>query len=482
METWQKVSIAAATILVVSFVRAEEGISANSRVELALADYAKLLCSAEFISHRSLEEAERHSGPLVTENFGSSYSIFSEADRVSNTKVVVDRKKRLVRVSLRDLGPRTARFYGDQGCVILPKAVENAFFIPKQVRSQLPSATSQPWPMGDVLPKQPLPAEINSAKLNAAVDLAFSDSEAQTAAFLVVHNGQIVAERYSLGANRKSLLDGASMGKSLLAALVGILINDGQLGLYDPAPVSEWQRPGDPRSTIRIADLLRMSGGLHFTAPRDPDFSPDVYPDHDYIYNGAINIYEFAYARPLQFPPNTEGRYRNCDPLILGYIIQQTVRKRGEDYLSFPQRVLLDRIGIRKMVLETDPFGNIFFTGNNYGTARDWARLGLLYLRDGVWLGKRILPQGFVDFVRTPAPAWKEPVYGGLFWLNETGHWNLPKDAYYMSGEGAKVFVVPSLNLVVVRMGYEGGQERGMKILNLALNELSAAIRSEEPE
>ena len=482
METWKKVSIAAATILVVSLLRAEEGISANSRVELALADYAKLLCSAEFISHRSLEEAEQHSGPLVTENIGSSYSVLSESDRVSNTRVVVDRKSRLVRVSLRNLGPRTAKFYGDQGCVILPRGAQNVFFIPEQVRTQLPRASRQPWPMGDVLPNDSIPVEINRAKLNAAVDLAFSDAEAQTAAFLIIYDGQIVAERYGLGVDRNTLLDGASMGKSLLAALVGILIKDGQLGLYDPVPVPEWQRPDDLRSQIRIADLLRMSGGLHFSAPRDPDFSPEVYPDHDYVYNGAINIYEFAYARPLQFPPNTEGRYRNCDPLTLGYIVQQTVKKRGEDYLSYPQRALLDRIGIRKMVLETDPFGNMFFTGNTYGTARDWARLGLLYLRDGVWLGRRILPEGFVDFIRTPAPAWKEPVYGGLFWLNGTGHWNLPKDAYYMSGEGGKVFVVPSLKLVVVRMGFEGGQERGMKILNLALSELSAAFQSAKPE
>ena len=123
----------------------------------------------------------------------------------------------------------------------------------------------------------------------------------------------------------------------------------------------------------------------------------------------------------------------------------------------------------------------LFFTGNNYGTARDWARLGLLYLQDGVWLGERILPDGFFEFVRTPAPAWKQPVYGGLFWLNTTGQWNLPKDAYYMSGEGGKVFVIPSLNLVVVRMGHEGGQQRGMESLNLALSELSTAIRRPRP-
>jgi CubicO group peptidase (beta-lactamase class C family) len=458
-------------------LRAEEGISTNSRIELALADYAKLLCSAVFISHRDLGEAKRNSGPLVTENFGSSYSVLSEADRISNTKVIVDGKRKLVRVSLRELGPRTARLYGDQGCVILPKGVDKAFFTPAKVHSQLPNHRTESWPMGDALPKQPLPAEIDSATLNAAVDLAFSDPEAQTVAFLVVYKGQIAAERYSLGANQNTLLDGASMGKSLLAALVGILIKEGEFGLYDPAPVPEWHGPGDPRSAIRIADLLRMSGGLHFTAPRDPDFSLDVYPDHDYVYNGTVNIFEFSYARPLQFPPNTEGRYRNCDPLTLGYIVQQTVKKRGEDYFSFPQRALFDRIGIRRMVLETDLYGNIFLTGNNFGSARDWARLGLLYLWDGTWQGQRILPERFVDFVRTPAPAWKQPVYGGLFWLNRTGQWNLPKDAYYMSGEGGKVFIVPSLDLLVVRMGHEGGQEHGMKVLNVALKELSAAIR-----
>ncbi len=228
----------------------------------------------------------------------------------------------------------------------------------------------------------------------------------------------------------------------MLAPAVNIYrapMNSRDFGLYDAAPVPEWQRPSDPRSKIRIADLLRMSGGLHFTAPRDPDFSPDVFPDHVYVYNGAVNIYEFAYARPLQFQPNTEGRYRNCDPLTLAFILQQAVAKRGEEYFSFPQRRLLDRIGIRKMVLETDPYGNMFFTGNNYATARDWARLGLLYLQGGTWQGERILPEGFVEFVRTPAPAWKQPVYGGLLWLNTTGQWNLPTDAYYMSGGGGKV-------------------------------------------
>jgi CubicO group peptidase (beta-lactamase class C family) len=108
-------------------------------------------------------------------------------------------------------------------------------------------------------------------KLQSVVDQVFSDPAGQTLAFVLVYKGQIVAERYGHGANRNTLIEGWSMGKSLLAALIGVLIKDGEFGLYDRAPVPEWQRPGDPRSNIRIVDLLRMSGGLHFTAPRDPD-------------------------------------------------------------------------------------------------------------------------------------------------------------------------------------------------------------------
>jgi len=190
--------------------------------------------------------------------------------------------------------------------------------------------------MGDVISKQPLPKGIDPQSLQGAVNQAFSDPAGETTALLVVYKGQIVAERYGMGANKDTLIEGWSMGKSVLAALIGVMIKGGKFRLDDPAPVPEWRRPADPRSKILIIDLLRMSGGLHFTAPRDPDFSPDVFPDHVYVYNGAVNIYDFAYARPLQFPPNTEGRYRNCDPLTLAFILQQTVKKSGEDYFSFP--------------------------------------------------------------------------------------------------------------------------------------------------
>ena len=216
------------------------------------------------------------------------------------------------------------------------------------------------------------------------------------------------------------------MGKSVTATLMGVLIKQGVYTLEQPAPIPEWQTAGDPRAKIRIADLLHMSSGLRIKAPQDPDYDPaGTYPDHLYLYTGGVNSFHYAATRPQQWPPNTVGRYRNTDPVLINYLIRLAVEKRGEDYLSFPQRALFDKIGIRTMVIETDPFGNFLAQGYEFGSGRDWARLGNLYLQDGVWNGERILPEGYAKFVSTLAPAWvadERPIYGGFFWINGDGH------------------------------------------------------------
>jgi CubicO group peptidase (beta-lactamase class C family) len=268
------------------------------------------------------------------------------------------------------------------------------------------------------------------------------------------------------------------MGKSITATLFGLLVKDGTYTLEQPAPVPEWRAADDPRRKIRNMDLLRMSSGLRFIAGQDPDYTADKgYPDHMFIYTGAVDSFAYSVNRPLQFPPNTEGRYRNSDPLTIGYLIKLAVQKRTESYLAWPQRALFDRIGIRRQVLETDPYGNFLLTGYDYGTARNWARLGLLYLQDGMWQGTRILPEGWSKFVSTPASAWKRPVYGGFFWINGDGAWNLPKDAYIMAGAGGQsVFVIPSHQLVVVRMGHFRGAGPARKATNESLRVLMQAV------
>jgi CubicO group peptidase (beta-lactamase class C family) len=308
------------------------------------------------------------------------------------------------------------------------------------------------------------------------MDAAFATPEGLTAAFLVVHRGRIIGERYANGAHRDMQLESWSMGKSITGTLIGRLIMEGAFQLEDPAPVPEWRKvPADPRAKIRIIDLMRMSSGLRFSRG-SPEDEPGYF-DHDLIYTGAIDAFRFSITRPLQFEPNTFGRYRNADPLTLGYLIREAVRARGEEYLTYPQRALFDLIGIRRQVLETDPYGNFLLTGYDYGTARNWARLGLLYLNDGVWQGRRLLPEGFVKFVSTPAPAWKEPIYGGMVWVNGAGQWNFPRDSYAFRGAGEQnVFIVPSHDLVVVRMGHFPGAQAGLADLKRAQTLLMEAI------
>ena len=269
--------------------------------------------------------------------------------------------------------------------------------------------------------------------------------------------------------------------ESITASLMGVLIRQGVYDLSQPAPVPEWRQPGDPRATIRIADLLHMSSGLRIRAPQDPDYDPSgPYPDHVYLYTGGINSFHYAATRPLQWPPGTVGRYRNTDPVLVNYLIRLAVEQRGEDYLAFPRRALFDKLGMRSVVIETDPYGDFLTQGYDFASARDWARLGNLYLQDGVWNGERILPEGFVRFVSTVAPAWAadgRPIYGGFFWINGDGDLPIPRDAYFMAGAGGQfTIIIPSHDLVVVRQGHYRGGTIGTESLKQALAVLVAAV------
>ena len=413
--------------------------------ENGLAGFAKILCSGVFVSGRAPEDVAQ----------GSAYFFMPAAERDKVT-YTVDRGAKAARATLGDT-TREARFYGDQGCIIQHPAKPGVHFKPVPVRTTLPDAMSQDWPMGDREPRAPLP-EFDRAKMAAAVDAAFADTRAQTAAFLVIYKGRIVAERYAPGITKDTQLESWSMGKSLAATLFALLVQDGTYTLEQPAPVALWQKPGDPRSAIRNVDLLRMSAGLKFLGNQEAG-SNLTYPDHYYIYTGAIDAFQYAITRPQEYPPNTDGRYRNSDPLAITYLAKRAVEKRGENFLTWPQRALFDRIGIRRQVLETDPYGNFLISGYDYGTARNWARIGMLYLQDGMWQGERILPEGWSTFVSTPAPAWKRPEYGGFFWLNRVIAWNLPSATYYAAGAGGQnTWIVPTHDLVIVRMGHMRGQ------------------------
>jgi CubicO group peptidase (beta-lactamase class C family) len=434
--------------------------------------FAKILCSAVFIT--GLDPAD------AAANVGGFTSPFEERHHVVDT--VVDRAAQRVSLTLPDGVVRTAKRYRNQGCVTLPIGEDSVHFTPTDVPRNLPPAAATPWPMGDVIRDVPWPDEVDRAKVEEALDVGFGPPEARTLALVVTYDGRILGERYDEGIDIHTPLESWSMGKSLTGALMGVLIREGDYDLWQPAPIPEWQEEGDPRREIRIGDIMRMSSGIRIRAPQDPDFDPALgYPDHLYLYTGTVNSFEYAATRPPQWPPNTVGRYRNTDPVLTNYLIRLAVEARGEDYHAFPQRALFDRIGIRDAILETDPWGDFLTQGYEFLPARDWARLGNLYLQDGMWNGERILPEGWVEYATTLAPAWVadgRPIYGGAFmWVNGDGGWPLPTSAYGMRGAGGQsTTIIPSHGLVVVRLGKYTGSREGGRALDRAFELLMEAV------
>jgi len=240
-------------------------------LEHMTAGLAKVLCSALFITGRDLATARDEDGFFVS----------PRAERSKVLRTIVDANNRAVHLTLPNGVTRTAKLYGDQGCVTLPRGSDSVSFTPVRVPSSLPDPATHPWPMGDLLPDGPHAPEIDRDKLESAVTTTFDPPWALTAAFAVAYKGRLIAERYQPGIDHTTRLPGWSMGKSLTATLMGQLIHERVYDLWAPASVETWQRPDDPRRAIRIVDLLRMSSGLRFVAPQDPDFDPSRgYADH----------------------------------------------------------------------------------------------------------------------------------------------------------------------------------------------------------
>ncbi len=439
----------------------------------AAAGFAKILCSNVFLS--GLDPA------FAAENTGFFSSPREMRGAVTDT--VVDHEGRRVHLTLPDGTVRSAKVHGDQGCLALPMGESEPYYEAVEVTPDLPDAAATPWPMGDLLPAEPFPADVDMEKVAAAVDAAFDPPEGLTAAFVVTHRGRLLAERYREGIDHTTPLESWSMGKSLTGTLMGVLIQKGVYDLWQSAPVPEWQSEGDPRQTIRIGDIMRMSSGLRFRAPQDPDFDPELgYADHIYVYTGTVNSFAWAASKDRQWEPNTVGRYRNSDPVITNYLVRLGIEQLGENYHQFPQRHLFDKLGIRNLIPETDPYGNFLLQGYEFGSGRDWARLGNLYLTDGVAPdGERLLPEGYVDYVSTLAPAWeadgRHQYGGGFFWVNQAEQYPIPSTAFYMAGAGGQTtLVIPSHDMVVARLGHYSGSGPGGQALRSALELLMEAV------
>ncbi len=429
-------------------------------IEHEAAGFAKVLCSAVFLTGLEFEDAQ--------DQIGGFTSRYQHRDRLTGREI--DMENQRVHITTDTGVTRTAVLHGDQGCVTLPKGEDAPFYETVPVTSTVD--VDDPWPMGDMLPDEPLAEDIDGEKLMAAVDAAF-DPDAMTLAFVVLHRGKLVAERYrqESGITKDTPLESWSMNKSLSATLLGLLIHQGVYELDQLAPIDSWHEdPDDVRGTIRIRDILSMASGLRCMNAGDPEYSEAEhgYPDHLYLYTGTVDSHIWATERPAQWPPGTIGRYRNCDPVLTNHIVRLGVEGRNENYHQFAQKHLFDKIGQSRFVAEGDPHGNFLLNGYGFGSGRAWARLGQLYLDGGVTpAGERILSEEFVSFATSVAPPWQDdgrPIYGGLIWINNPPRGGqkrfpaLPNSTYSFAGAGGQsTIIVPEHDMVIARLGlYQG--------------------------
>ena len=306
----------------------------------------------------------------------------------------------------------------------------------------------RPWPQGDA-GVRPRPTRALAAVAAAAVDGGRYGENARSVGLVIVQDGKIVDERYAQGFTALTSNRTWSVAKSMVGTLVGIAVHQGIVDPLKPTPVPEWQAKWDflpdPRGRITIDNLLRMASGLH---------SDTAGNRTDALYMGATSVTQETIHWPLEAAPGSRFRYANNDTLLAMRALRAVIGN-DERYLAFPGSELFDRIGMRHTVAGTDFQDNYILSSQVWSTARDLARLGLLWLNDGIWDDDRVLPEGWVKYMTTPSgpqPA-EGPGYGATLWLFGPKQ-GLPEGSYAAQGNrGQFIMVVPSHKLVVVRRG-----------------------------
>jgi CubicO group peptidase (beta-lactamase class C family) len=423
------------------------------RVALLGSGYmAQTLCAGVFVSDRSMDDlmAEDLSGPGL--------------ELLGLFQPTLDRDAETVSASAYGIAAQTAIHRDGLGCTLLHGAEEKG--LRAQAAELFPAPaprTDAEWPAGDQVTALPLPAKVDGAGLAKAIDAIFAEPDPthprNTRALVVVHGGRIVAERYAPGFDVDTPLIGWSMSKIATNALVGMRVKDGALALHDDALMPEWRGKNDPRRAITLNELMRMTSGLVFDESHD-NFLSDVAQMLFVQGNGAA----FAASKPLAHPPGTHFSYSSGTTNIIAGVLRETFADE-RDYLRFPRERLFEPLDMRSAVLEPDASGTFIGCSFLYASARDWARLGLLFLHDGVWQGERLLPEGWVAYSLKPTIQSPEDEYGAQVWLKlpesaELGEPPMPEDTYYLLGYNEQVVaIVPSHDLVIVRLGLtrEGG-------------------------
>lgn len=287
--------------------------------------------------------------------------------------------------------------------------------------------------------------------LDKAIQGAFDTddrlTDKKTRAVVVLHKGRLVGERYAKGHTKETPMLGWSMTKSITSTLIGLLVKDGKLSVTDKNLFPEWENSN--RQNISIEHLLQMESGLDW----EEDYTK-VSSATEMLFR-TDDVVSIARDVPLFKDPGTYFYYSSGSSNLLSGIIKKSFSHNAA-YHDYVQKRLFNKIGMSSAFMETDEQGTYIGSSYTYATARDWARYGQLYLQDGVWNGEQILPEGWVSYTRTSGPS-SGGIYGAHWRLN-MGHKEYkdgPEDLFSANGyQGQRVFVIPSLDLVIVRLGF----------------------------
>ena len=317
-------------------------------------------------------------------------------------------------------------------------------------------------------------------KLARAIDALFTaEGIGETRAVVVLHGGEIVAERYAEGYGARTPFVGWSMSKTVTALLIGALVSEGRLELDASPPIPAWQRAGDPRGAITLRHLLQMRSGLRHEEMADPVYSsPEV---RMMFLDGRDDMAAWAEAQPLEHEAGAAHQYSTATSVILADIAARVLAPDGSP--EERRRVMADFLASRlagplhapSFFAEFDAGGTMMGGSMIWATARDWAKLGEMLRHKGSVRGTQLVPRSWIEFMTSPSP--RAPDYGAHIWLNrESGEDRVvlypeqgPGSAFGLVGHlGQYVIVSPAQKLTVVRLGKTDNAERRALVEQIA--------------
>ncbi len=366
---------------------------------------------------------------------------------INQAKVVINKEEKSTIGSAFGLMKRKAMYREGLGSVLLTKNFDESttYLTPKRTKI----VTNLPFPYGNLEQKDTVFSGIDYKTLENTVNKAFSNNEIKkTRTVLVIYKDHIVAEKYADGFDKNSLLQGWSMTKSITATIYGILQKYGKLNISDKASIEAWEN--DERANITIDDLLHMNSGLAWKE----DYAG--ISDVTKMLFLAEDMSKVQQEKELIGKPNESWNYSSGTSNLLSGMLRNYFNGHQE-YLDFWYSGLIDKIGMHSMTIEADLAGNYVGSSYAWATTRDWAKFGLLYLHKGNWNGEQLFDTSWTDYVAAPT-ATSDGQYGGHFWLNAGGYYpDAPRDIFSANGfQGQRIFIIPSKELVIVRMGLIG--------------------------